>query len=181
MILSSRTIRELLGKGKLVVKPLEDQQIQPASIDLRLASEFLTVDTKKSMYLHVDKKAEYKKFNSDEIVIQPKSFILARTAEYVEIPEDHTAFIEGRSSIGRLGLFIENAGWIDPGFKGTLTLELFNANDVPIRIKAGTRICQMVIVELTDKPEKTYSGKYQGQINVTGSKIHLDWNLDREK
>jgi dCTP deaminase len=85
-----------------------------------------------------------------------------------------TAFVEGRSSVGRMGLFIQNAGWVDPGFKGEITLELYNANSLPIRLEAGRRICQLVLCSM-DKPAlKPYSGKYQGQMKSTGSRVYLD-------
>lgn len=85
-----------------------------------------------------------------------------------------TAFVEGRSSIGRMGLFIQNAGWVDPGFEGQITLELFNANRLPIRLKAGRRICQLVFAQMDRKTGNVYQGKYQGQRNAVGSRIHLD-------
>jgi len=100
---------------------------------------------------------------------------LATTLEYIELPEDLTAFVEGRSSLGRLGLFIENAGWVDAGFKGQLTLELFNANSYSIRLYPEMRICQLVFAMVDQKPLRPYSGKYQGQRGVVPSKIYLDY------
>lgn len=85
--------------------------------------------------------------------------MLATTIETIELPENLTAFVEGRSSIGRLGLFIQNAGWVDPGFKGQITLELFNANRLPIELTIGRRICQIIISKV-DQEAKPYSGKY---------------------
>ncbi|MCD6106348.1 MAG: dCTP deaminase [Thermoplasmata archaeon] len=172
MILSDRDIRELLAGGELVIEPLGDGQIQPASVDLRLADEYLVIDPLATGVLDVAGRPTYRRIKSDRITVQPHSFILGRTVEYVRIPKGYTAFVEGRSSIGRLGLFIENAGWVDPGFEGTITLELYNANAVPIVLRAGMRICQIVIVKLLSEAEKPYSGKYQGQRSVTESRIY---------
>jgi dCTP deaminase len=85
-----------------------------------------------------------------------------------------TAFVEGRSSVGRSGLFIQNAGWVDPGFHGMITLELYNANNAPMRIAAGRRICQLVLARADDVVEQPYAGKYQGQMDTTGSRVHMD-------
>ena len=90
------------------------------------------------------------------------------------LPNNVAAFIEGRSSIGRMGLFIQNAGWVDPGFSGTITLELLNANKHPIVLRAGRRICQAVFAFLDSETKYPYDGKYQGQSDTTGSRIHLD-------
>ena len=90
--------------------------------------------------------------------------------EYIKLPADLTAFIEGRSSIGRMGLFVQNAGWVDPGFEGEITLELFNANQrVPIRLQAGRRICQIVFARTDQPSEAPYAGKYLGQRGPTAS------------
>jgi dCTP deaminase len=100
---------------------------------------------------------------------------LATTLEYIKLPPNLTAFVEGRSSLGRLGLFIENAGWVDAGFEGQLTLELYNANKYPIRLYPKMRICQLVFAKLDKEPLKPYRGKYQGQKGVVASKIYLDY------
>ncbi|HLV10031.1 MAG TPA: dCTP deaminase, partial [Halanaerobiales bacterium] len=115
------------------------------------------------------------KYNTEEIIIPPNSFLLATTMEYVELPEDITAFVEGRSSIGRMGLFIQNAGWVDPGFKGKITLELYNANRLPIKLFSGRRICQLVLAKLDRKAENPYQGKYINQKEAVGSRIYEDF------
>lgn len=104
----------------------------------------------------------------------PGEFVLATTMEYFELPDNLTAFVEGRSSLGRMGLFIQNAGWVDPGFKGEITLELFNANRCAIELKAGRRVGQLVFAQLDDNARNPYRGKYQGQKGATGSKVFLD-------
>ena len=116
----------------------------------------------------------YREFEGDEIIIPPQSFLLATTEEYIKLPNHMTAFVEGLSSIGLIGLFIQNAGWVDPGFEGQITLELFNANSLPIRLQAGRRICQLVFCFM-DKPTlNPYRGKYQGQRKATGSRVYQD-------
>lgn len=90
------------------------------------------------------------------------------------MPNNITAFVEGRSSLGRMGLFIQNAGWVDPGFKGEITLELFNANRCTIELKTGRRVGQLVFAKMDDTALKPYNGKYQGQKGATGSRVFLD-------
>ena len=97
--------------------------------------------------------------------------------EYFSLPDDLTAFVEGRSSLGRMGLFIQNAGWVDPGFEGEITLELFNANRCAIELKSGRRVGQLVFAKMDCKALKPYSGKYQKQRGATGSKVFLDGDI----
>ena len=163
MILSDATLRTMIKTGELVVEPLEDFLIQPASIDLRLGNHFLKVDENAYDTIRMDDPIQYVELTMDEIIIPPLTFMLASSMEYVKLPDDVTAFVEGRSSIGRIGLFVENAGWVDPGFEGELTLELFNANRQPIRLQAGRRICQLVFARMDRAAENPYRGKYQGQ------------------
>jgi len=173
MIISGETVKENLEKGSIVIKGAKEEQFQPASVDLRLAESFLIMDEQNSE-INLNSDMKYRKIEGKEVIIPPRSFVLASTMEHVEIPLDMTAFVEGRSSIGRLGLFIQNAGFVDPGFKGTITLELFNATNVPMRLDAGRRICQLVFMGLDKKLNKGYNGKYIGQTEVTGSKVSQD-------
>ena len=94
--------------------------------------------------------------------------------ELIRIPANVTAFVEGRSSIGRMGLFIQNAGWVDPGFEGNITLELFNANRLPLKLASGRRICQIVFAFMDQATRTPYAGKYQGQRGTVGSRIFDD-------
>jgi len=174
LIVSDRTLKELLRSGELLVEPLEDYQIQPASIDLRLGNNFLKMDENSVESITMDSKIRYNEITREEIVIPPQSFMLAVTREYVKLPDYITAFVEGRSSIGRIGLFIQNAGWVDPGFEGTITLELYNANRLPIRLTSGRRICQIVFALMDKKADFPYSGKYQYQRGAKGSRLHED-------
>ena len=174
MILSDTTLKRLLESGELVVEPIEPHQIQPASIDLRLGRHFLKVDENDVEVIRMDQPLSYTEIVQDEIVIPPHSFLLASTREYIKLPADVTAFVEGRSSIGRIGLFVENAGWVDPGFEGELTLELYNANRLPIRLCAGRRICQLVFSRMDRPSSEPYYGKYQGQRRTVGSRVFQD-------
>lgn len=174
MILSDGTLRAMLSRGELTVEPLADYCIQPASIDLRLGRTFLKVDEDAFDTIHLDRPIRYREVTLDEIVMPPGSFMLASTMEFVRLPTDVTAFVEGRSSIGRIGLFVQNAGWVDPGFEGELTLELFNANRQPIRLQSGRRICQLVFARMDQAATLPYQGKYQGQRRPMGSRIYED-------
>ncbi|ANU11070.1 deoxycytidine triphosphate deaminase [Planococcus antarcticus DSM 14505] len=173
MILSGLTIAEKIEKKELTIKPMASSQVQPASIDLRISNHFLIMDEHSTPYISLEKPAKYKEVYQDTIIIPPQGFVLGTTIETVELPNDLTAFVEGRSSIGRLGLFIQNAGWVDPGFKGHITLELYNANRIPIELKAGRRLCQLVFAKL-DQEGHTYKGKYNYQQKATESRIYLD-------
>lgn len=162
-----------IAENELKIQPITQSQYQPASVDLRLGNHFLAIDETSVPYLSLEKAAQYKEFMEEKILIPPHGFVLGTTIEWVKLPNDITAFVEGRSSIGRLGLFIQNAGWVYPGFEGRITLELYNANSVPIELHAGRRICQLVFANL-DQAGPAYSGKYNGQERAFQSRIYLD-------
>jgi dCTP deaminase len=178
MILNDKTIRKYISEGLLIIDPLDEIQIQPSSVDLRLGYDFLVypddIEVLDVRDPYFSNRLIREEASLDGFVIKPKQFVLATTIEYIKLPDFITAFVEGRSSLGRLGLFIENAGWVDAGFEGTITLEFYNANSVPIKIYPEMRICQLVFAEMKEKAEKPYRGKYQGQRGTTGSKIFLD-------
>lgn len=174
MILSDKTIRSLLRSGQLGIEPLQDEQIQPASVDIRLGDTFSTIHSDCHTSVKMDSENAYQTETSDTYLLAPGHFVLATTMEYFTLPDNLTAFVEGRSSIGRLGLFIQNAGWVDPGFEGEITLELFNASSCSIELQAGRRVGQLVFAQLDRDAENPYRGKYQGQRGATGSCIHLD-------
>lgn len=174
MILSDKTILDMVVDNRLGIAPLERFQIQPASVDIRLGNTFSIVEDFPDGIITMDSKIAYKTITADRYVLMPGQFVLATTMEYFKLPENLTAFVEGRSSLGRMGLFIQNAGWVDPGFEGEITLELFNANKCAIELKAGRRVGQLVFAEM-DKPAlHPYRGKYQGQKGATGSKVYMD-------
>lgn len=175
----------MLKSGELVIRPLDESSIQPASVDCRLGDHFLVLEENLMDIITLDSEIKYRDVSAPEITIPPHSFLLATTQEYIEVPDNLTAFVEGRSSIGRIGLFIQNAGWVDPGFKGRITLELYNASALPIKLQAGKRMCQLVFCKMDGKADKPYQGKYQGQEKTIGSRsfqdhdrIHLNLKKD---
>lgn len=174
MILSDLTLRKMLDSDELGISPITETSIQPASVDCRLGDHFLVVEDRQMQIIDLSSEIIYREIKGPSITIPPHSFLLATTMEYVRLPQDLTAFVEGRSSIGRIGLFIQNAGWVDPGFEGQITLELYNANSLPIRLEAGRRICQLVFCSMDQKASVPYRGKYQGQRNSTGSRVFQD-------
>jgi len=170
----------MLLSGYLGISPLEDIQIQPASVDVRLGNSFSVLESGSNGILKMDARAQYRNIVDDSFLLLPGQFVLATTMEYFRLPDNLTAFVEGRSSIGRLGLFIQNAGWVDPGFEGEITLELFNASNSAIELKAGRRIGQLVFAQLDCNAGEPYRGKYQGQRSATGSLIQLDEDICRK-
>lgn len=174
MILSDKTLRAMIADGSLVVDPLDEHSIQPASIDCKLGDHFLVIEHNLMGMITLDSEIHYREINADAITLPPHSFILATTQEYFKLPNDLVAFVEGRSSIGRIGLFIQNAGWVDPGFEGRITLELYNANSLPIQLEKGRRVCQMVFGKMDGPAEFPYHGKYQGQDRSVGSRVFKD-------
>lgn len=174
MILSDKTIIRMLRENTLKISPITPEQIQPASVDIRLGNTFGIVEDTITGVIDLDSKVSYKTIETDTYVLLPGQFVLATTMEYFELPDDLTAFVEGRSSLGRMGLFIQNAGWVDPGFKGEITLELFNANRCAIKLTSGRRLGQLVFARMDEPAMKPYCGKYQGQTGATGSRVYLD-------
>ena len=182
MILSDKTMLKMLKEKTLTISPLEESQVQPASVDVRLGNTFSIVEDTSTGIITLDGEIKYKTIQTDTYVLLPGQFVLATTMEYFELPDNITAFVEGRSSLGRMGLFIQNAGWVDPGFKGEITLELFNANRCAIELKAGRRVGQLVFAEMDSPALHPYHGKYQGQRGATGSRVYLDYdNLKMKK
>ena len=175
MILSDRTIKELIDAGYITNSELCDKSIQPASLDIRIGDSFSFPAVNSNSVIELDKEVEYTTITENEYLLLPQQFVLATTMEYIKLPNDIVAFVEGRSSIGRLGLFIQNAGWVDAGFEGQITLELFNASRYAINIKTGTRIGQLVFAKMDYEAENPYRGKYQGQIGATGSMAYRDY------
>jgi len=179
MILSDKTILKMLDDKSLSICPLDFEQIQPASVDIRLGNTYSIIEDSPDGILSLDSSTQYKKVEADRFVLLPGHFVLATTIEYIKIPDNLTAFVEGRSSIGRLGLFIQNAGWVDPGFEGEITLELYNANRYAVELQSGRRIGQLVFAQLDENALNPYRGKYQGQRGATGSRIFLDDDITR--
>ena len=179
MILSDQTILRMLDEKSLVIEPLEKNQIQPASVDIRLGDTFSIVEDSSSGIITMDRQIQYKTIQTETYLLLPGQFVLATTMEYISLPDNLTAFVEGRSSLGRMGLFIQNAGWVDPGFQGEITLELFNANRCAIELTSGRRVGQLVFARMDASAIQPYNGKYQGQRGATGSRVFLDAELSK--
>lgn len=179
MILSDQTIFRMLEEKTLKIEPITSEQIQPASVDVRLGNTFSVVEDSPSGIITLDHEIRYKTIQTDTYVLLPGQFVLATTMEYFALPDDLTAFVEGRSSLGRMGLFIQNAGWVDPGFEGEITLELYNANRCAIELKTGRRVGQLVFAKMDTLALHPYRGKYQGQIGATGSRVHRDYETEK--
>ena len=175
MFLSDRDIYEAIEKGDIKIDPFTAENVQPGSIDLLLGDNFLLFDS-----YHID--AGVIKFDSESrysprkgsLILPSKEFALGTTLEYISLSPSIVASVQGRSSIGRKGLFIQNAGWVDPGFEGNLTLEFFNASPLPMELRPGTRICQLFFGYTKTSAEHPYSGKYKGQRGTTGSRSYQD-------
>lgn len=174
MILADRQIRVLIERDGLV-SPVSDKQINPASVNLTLGDTFLVPLIKKAGATYLGKEVDYHRFEAKEdgFPIDPGEFILATTRENVDIPNNIAAFVQGRSSIGRIGLTTQNAGFVDPGFHGHITLELVNESPNTIILKPGYPVAQLVFFECYPV-EHPYHGKYNDQVEATGSRMYMD-------
>ena len=175
MILSDKSIKKLIKEKKLLVSDIGPDAIQPCSIDLTLGSSALLLKywTTKGL-LDFETRMDYEKISGREFIIPPHSFILTTTKESITLPKNICGLVEGRSSVGRMGLFIQNAAVVGPGFKGQLTLELYNANILPIRLRVGSRVCQLLLLQMDQEAERAYRGKYQNQKGPASSRIFLE-------
>lgn len=188
MILSDADIEARLKKGDLVITPLGDPelQIQPASVDLRMGNEFIVFKPGHIPCIYIDRPdtaGDYTEEvyieDEDHFILHPGEFALGTTLEHVEIPDDLVARIEGRSSLGRLAVIVHaTAGFIDPGFKGRVTLELSNLGKVPVALKPKMRCSQIVFHEMKTKAARPYGegrgSKYQNQKGPIASRISVD-------
>jgi dCTP deaminase len=180
-VLSDGTIRRLVEEGRVRIDPWDPEMVQPASIDLRLGPSFRVFHNHRIQTIDLadppqDLTEHVRVENGDKFVIHPGEFVLGRTAEWVELPDDVVARIEGKSSLGRLGLICHaTAGFVDPGWKGTLTLEITNFNSVPIVLRPGLPIAQLSLMALDQPAERPYGhpdlgSHYHGQVDATESR-----------
>lgn len=190
-ILSDKTIKEYLEEGKIVIDSLKDeQQIQPSSVDMRLGDEFKVFKVIRKPYIDPKDEediAEYMESSTvpegEAFIIHPNEFALATTQEYVKVPNDLVARVEGRSSMGRLGVTMHvTAGYVDPGFEGRITLEISNIGAMPVALYPGQRVCQLVFETMTTPAELPYghpkrNSKYMKQLKPESSRVKLDYEL----
>ena len=187
MILSDRTIREQVEAGRIVIDPFDPDCVQPSSVDLHVDAEFRVFRNNRYPFIDVKQAqdlTELVEVKPDEaFILHPGEFVLGSTLERVAIPDDLVARLEGKSSLGRLGLLIHStAGYVDPGWDGYLTLELSNVANLPITIYPGMKIGQISFFQLTtpaDTPYGSAGNKYQGQRGPTASRIHEEFSKDR--
>ncbi len=186
MIFSDRTIREAIASGRIRLDPYDPALVQPSSVDVRCDYRFRVFENHR--YPHIDPKApqadlttEIKASESDPFILHPGEFVLGTTLETVGLGNDVVARLEGKSSLGRLGLLIHStAGFIDPGFEGQVTLELSNVANLPITIYPGMKIGQISFYQMTTAADHPYGSpelgsKYQGQAGPTASRMFEDF------
>lgn len=186
MIFSDRTIKEAIGDGRITIDPYDEGMVQPSSVDLRCDPSFRVFENHK--YALIDPKAPQDDLTvgvtateADPFILHPGEFVLGSTLEVVGLADDIVARLEGKSSLGRLGLLIHStAGFIDPGFTGQVTLELSNVANLPIAIYPGMKIGQISFYQMSTPADVPYGSpelgsKYQGQRGPTASAMHRDF------
>ena len=190
MVLSDRTIKEELAKGRIVIDPLGEGCIQPASVDVHLDRRLLVFRNSRRALIDIREDmtdlTEIMEIEDDTpFILHPGEFVLASTLENIELPDDLVARLEGKSSLGRIGLLIHStAGYVDPGWKGHLTLELSNVSNLPVTLYYGMKIGQVSYLRLTTPADNLYGSpalgsKYQGQTDPTASRNYQDFGGNR--
>jgi dCTP deaminase len=192
VVLSDRDIRSEIAAGRIVIEPFIPEAVQPSSVDLHLDRRFRVF--RNSRYPFIDVRAdqpdmtELVEIAGDEpFILHPGEFVLGSTLERVALPNDLVARLEGKSSLGRLGLLIHStAGYVDPGWEGNLTLELSNVANLPITLYDGMKIGQISFQRLSSPAEVEYGdasigSKYRGQRDPTASLYHRDFERGRIK
>ena len=193
-ILSDQEIKKYLNSGKIIIDPLKDseKQIQPSSVDMRIGSEFKTFKVVQKPYIDPKDEEDINSYmesvhidDGESFIIHPNEFALATTYETVKVPNNLVARVEGRSSMGRLGITMHvTAGFIDPGFHGKITLEISNIGKMPVALYPGQRVCQIVFETMTSEAKKPYGhperdSKYMHQKRPESSRIKLDYDLKK--
>jgi len=186
MVLSDRTIKEQLLAGRIRIEPLNPADIQPSSVDLHLGESFQVF--RNSRYPYIDPSREQVGLMDpvvataeEPFVLHPGEFVLGTTIERIALPDDIVGRLEGKSSLGRIGLLIHStAGYVDPGWEGRLTLELSNVANLPIVLMPGMPIGQISFSRMTSPVDRPYGtpglgSKYQGQSDTMPSKMHLSF------
>jgi len=187
MLLSDRDIRAEISSGRITLDPWEPTMVQPASVDVRLDREFLIFENHRHGVIdpsedQSDLTRLVSPAGDDPFILHPGEFVLGATYERVTLPDDVAARLEGKSSLGRLGLLTHStAGFIDPGFSGHVTLELSNMATLPITLYPGMKVGQLCFFRLSSAAEKPYGqgadgSRYQGQRGPTASRSHLSWH-----
>ena len=187
MLLSDKDIRAEIGSGRVVLAPYDDAMVQPSSVDVRLDRFFRVFENHRYPFIdpaeeQPDLTRAVEPVGDEPFILHPGEFVLASTYEVVTLPDDVAARLEGKSSLGRLGLLTHStAGFIDPGFSGHVTLELSNVATLPIKLWPGMKIGQLCFFQLSSAAENPYGSaasgsRYQGQRGPTQSKSHLNFH-----
>jgi dCTP deaminase len=188
MLLSDRDIRTQIEAGRIGLDPLNMELIQPSSMDVRLDRFFRLFDNHKYPFIdpreQQDDLTRFVEVDKDEaFILHPGEFVLGSTFEFVTLPNDIAARLEGKSSLGRLGLLTHStAGFVDPGFQGHVTLELSNTATLPIKLWPGMKIGQLCFFQLSSESENPYGSskygsRYQGQRGPTASRSYLNFHI----
>lgn len=186
MILADRDIRDKIKKGILSITPYDDASVQPSSVDLHLGDNFLVFDNHNQSLIDTrhktDKLMRRIIIRGDgPIILHPREFILGTTVEKIKMPTDLVGRLDGKSSLGRIGLIIHStAGYIDPGFEGQITLEISNLSNLPIALYKDMKICQISFVQMTGPAQYPYGhsklkSHYQHQKGTVGSNLNSVW------
>ena len=180
MVLSDRTIARLLADGRIEIDPYDDSLLQPSSVDVRVDKLFRVFRNNRASFIDVKKEQDLTELveidEEEPFILHPGEFVLGSTLERVRLPDDLVARLEGKSSLGRLGLLIHStAGFVDPGFDGHVTLELSNVANLPITLYYGMKIGQVSFMQLSEPAATPYGAgalgsKYQGQRGPTPSR-----------
>jgi dCTP deaminase len=189
VVLSDRTIRTEIDAGRITIDPYDPTLIQPSSVDVRVDSRFRVFHNARYPFIDVrqpmEDLTELVEIQGDApFILHPGEFVLGQTLEHVTLPDDLVARLEGKSSLGRLGLLIHStAGFVDSGFSGNLTLELSNVANLPIALYFGMKIGQISFFRMSSAVERPYGSKelgskYQGQSEPTASAFHRDFAKD---
>jgi dCTP deaminase len=192
VVLSDRTIARLLAAGRIVIDPYDESLLQPSSVDVRVDRYFRVFHNARYAFIDVKEPqedlTELVEIAGDQpFILHPGEFVLGSTLERIVLPDDLVARLEGKSSLGRLGLLIHStAGFIDPGWDGHVTLELSNVANLPITIYHGMKIGQISFVQLTEPADTPYGSgalgsKYQGQIGPTPSRYWQNFEVAEAK
>jgi dCTP deaminase len=188
VVLSDRTIARLLEEGRIEIDPYDPSLLQPSSVDVRVDRYFRVF--RNNLYPFIDVKqaqedlTELVEVDGEPFILHPGEFVLGSTLERVRLPEDVVGRLDGKSSLGRLGLLIHStAGFIDPGWDGHVTLELSNVANLPITIYPGMKIGQLSFVQMTEPAEAPYGSgalgsKYQGQKGPTPSRYYRNFEAE---
>ena len=190
MLLSDRDIKREIEAGRVKVEPFDSAMIQPSSVDVRLDRFFRVFENHK--YSYIDPSIEQPDLTrmvevpaDEEFILHPGEFVLASTYEVITLPDDVAGRLEGKSSLGRLGLLTHStAGFIDPGFSGHITLELSNVANLPVKLFPGMKIGQLCLIKLTSPAENPYGSpkygsRYQNQRGPTASKSFLNFHKSK--